>query len=224
MTTTITRLFDNYADAAAVVGELQTIGISHDDISLVSRDADTTGTLGASNAVIGAGANDHHDDGHAGEGLNDHGDITRGASAGAAIGGVGGLLAGLGLMAIPGIGPIVAAGWLVATAAGAGLGAAGGAATGGVVGALKNSGHSDEEAHVYSEGLRRGGTLVSVKTDESQAEDVRRLLERHNGVDASHRGTAYRAAGWTQYDDSAPGYDRSAADTERQSYTRKTTF
>ena len=78
----------------------------------------------------------------------------------------GGLLAGLGLLAIPGLGPIVAAGWLAATAVGAGIGAAGGAATGSLVGALKNSGHTEEDANVYSEGVRRGGTLVSAKVQD----------------------------------------------------------
>src|SRR6185369_6616916 len=76
-----------------------------------------------------------------------------GAGVGAAVGGTAGLLAGLGLMAIPGVGPVVAAGWLVSTLAGA---AAGGLA-GSVVGALTQAGVSKEDADVYAEGLRRGG-------------------------------------------------------------------
>lgn len=200
MSTTITRLFDTYADAEAAVGALEQIGVPHDDISLASSDADRAGAFSATRG----GPHDRDGDGHPDEGLDDHGDVTRGASTGAAIGGVGGLLAGLGLMAIPGLGPIVAAGWLVATVTGAGLGAAGGAATGGVVGALKNSGHTDDEAHVFSEGLRRGGTLVSVKTDEASAADIRGILDSHNGVDAGRRGNAYRETGWTGYDDNAP--------------------
>lgn len=215
MSTTVTRLFDSYADAEAAVGALEQIGVPHADISLASSDADRAGAFSATR-----GEHDHDGDGRPDEGLDDHGDVTRGASTGAAIGGVGGLLAGLGLMAIPGLGPIVAAGWLVATVTGAGIGAAGGAATGGVVGALKNSGHTDEEAHVYSEGLRRGATLVSVKTDEASAADVRATLERYNGVDAAQRGVAYREAGWNGYDEKAPAYDRTEADAERQTYTR----
>ena len=68
-----------------------------------------------------------------------------------------GLLTGLGLMAIPGVGPVVAAGWLVATLAGA----AAGGVTGGAVGALTEAGISKDEADVYAEGLRRGGAVVS---------------------------------------------------------------
>ena len=72
------------------------------------------------------------------------------------------LLAGLGLLAIPGVGPVVAAGWLVATAAGA----AAGGLTGGIVGALTQAGVSDEDAQVYAEGVRRGGTLVTARVND----------------------------------------------------------
>ena len=75
------------------------------------------------------------------------------------VSGTAGLLAGLGLLAIPGLGPVVAAGWLAATA----VGAAAGAATGGVVGALTEAGVSREDADSYAEGVRRGGTLVSAR-------------------------------------------------------------
>ena len=221
MTTTVTRLFDTYADAQSAVTALESMGIKHDNISIASSDADRTDALSNRTSADGAGgSHDRDGDGRPDTGLDDHGDVTRGASTGAAIGGVGGLLAGLGLMAIPGLGPIVAAGWLVATVTGAGIGAAGGAATGGVVGALKNSGHTDEEAHVFSEGLRRGGTLVSVKADDAEAAEVRSTLDRYHGVDAAQRGSAYRETGWNSYDDNAPAYDRAAADAERQIYTR----
>ena len=129
--------------------------------------------------------------------MNDHGDVSRGVSTGAVLGGAGGLLAGLGLLAIPGLGPIVAAGWLAATAAGAGIGAAGGAATGSIVGALKNAGHTDDEAHVYSEGVRRGGSLVSVKVPDNLISEAEAVLQRNKSVDAQTRGQAYRASGWT---------------------------
>jgi hypothetical protein len=67
---------------------------------------------------------------------------------GAVVGGAAGLLAGIGLMAIPGVGPVVAAGWLVATL----TGAAAGGATGGIIGALTQAGVSKEDADVYAEG------------------------------------------------------------------------
>jgi hypothetical protein len=196
MSKTITRLFDNYSDGAAAVRDLEAMGISHDDVSIVANNA----------------RGEH-------EGLKDHGDVQRGASTGALIGGAGGLLAGLGLLAIPGLGPIVAAGWLAATAAGAGIGAAGGAATGGIVEALKNAGHSDEEANVYSEGVRRGGTLVSVKVSDSQVAEAEAILDRNKSVDAATRGEAYRSGGWSNFDSAAPAYTPDEVERERAAFS-----
>ena len=203
MTKTITRLFDNYSDAQSAVTALEGMGISHDDISILANNGDNAHTGSA-----GDGANPDHD-----------GDVSRGASTGAALGGVGGLLAGLGLLAIPGLGPIVAAGWLAATAAGVGLGAAGGAATGTIVGALKNAGHTEEEANVYSEGLRRGGTLVSARVRDEMASRVETLLHSHRAVDASTRGATYRESGWSRFDETAPAYTGDQIARERSAYS-----
>jgi hypothetical protein len=197
MSTTITRLFDEYTDATTAVRDLEALGIDHSDISIVANNA-----------------HGHHDtDGH--DGVNDDGDVTRGTTTGALLGGAGGLLAGLGLLAIPGLGPIVAAGWLAATAAGAGIGAVGGAATGSLVGALKNAGHTDEEANVYSEGVRRGGTLVSAKVPDDQVPAAEAALDRNKAIDTSARGAAYRQSGWTSFDADAPAYTSDEVDAER---------
>ena len=200
MTKTVTRLFDDYADATAAVQQLEALGISHDDISLVANNAH--GRHG----------------GETGADVNDDGDVSRGTTTGALLGGAGGLLAGLGLLAIPGLGPIVAAGWLAATAAGAGIGAAGGAATGGLVGALKESGHTDEDAHVYSEGVRRGGTLVSARVPDDRVTEAQAALDGNRAVDTTTRGTAYRDAGWSGFDHEAPAYSSDQIDRERASY------
>ena len=200
MSQTITRLFDDYTDATAAVSQLEALGISRDDISMVANNAHGQHAVG-----------DH-------DGVNDHGDVSRGTSTGALLGGAGGLLAGLGLLAIPGLGPVVAAGWLAATAVGAGIGAAGGAATGSLVGALKNAGHTEEDANVYSEGVRRGGTLVSAKVPDGQAADAEAVLDRNRSVDAATRGAAYRQSGWTTFDADAPAYTRDQVDEERSRY------
>lgn len=199
MSRTITRLFDNYSDASNAVRDLEAIGIPHADLSIVANNSDKQ--------------HGEHD-----EGVNDEGDVTRGVSAGAVLGGGAGLLAGLGLLAIPGLGPIVAAGWLAATAAGAGIGAVGGAATGGIVGALKNAGHSEEDAHVYSEGVRRGGTLVSAKVADNRADEAEAILQRYGSVDAQTRGQAYRQSGWSRFDDTAPAYSADEVEQERSLY------
>ena len=204
MSKTITRLFDDYADATAAVRDLEALGISHDDISIV-----------ANNAHGQHDVNDH--------GVDDHGDVSRGTSTGALLGGAGGLLAGLGLLAIPGLGPIVAAGWLAATAVGAGIGAAGGAATGSLVGALKESGHTEEDANVYSEGVRRGGTLVSAKVAEADVAQAEAALDRNKSVDAATRGASYRQSGWTSFDADAPAYTSGEVDRERATYAATAT-
>ena len=204
MTKTITGLFDNYTDATNAVRDLESIGISHSEISIVAHDRDHAQTR----------AGDATSD-HIVHGVNADGDVSRGASTGAAIGGVGGLLAGLGLLVIPGLGPIVAAGWLVATVAGAGIGAAGGAATGGIVGALKHAGHSDDEANVYAEGLRRGGTLVSARVPDETVSKAEEVLKRHKSVDAATRGMDYRNGGWERFDEKAPPYKADQVAMER---------
>lgn len=201
MSKTITKLFDNYSDATAALTSLEQLGVPHSDISIV-----------ANNAHGEHGGGDVTD-------VNDHGDVSRGVSTGAALGGVGGLLAGLGLLAIPGLGPIVAAGWLASTVVGAGIGAAGGAATGGIVGALKNAGHSDDEANVYAEGVRRGGTLVSARVDDALVPDAEAILSGHRPVDAAARGSAYRQEGWAGFDADAPAYERDQVDAERTRYS-----
>lgn len=125
-----------------------------------------------------------------------------GAGIGAVVGGGAGLLAGIGSLAIPGVGPVVAAGWLVATLAGAVVG--GGA--GGLVGSLVHTGVSDEEAQVYAEGVRRGGSLVTVRTDDVRAVEVERIMNSRTYVDWRARNRDYRDNGWTGFDEAAPPY------------------
>jgi hypothetical protein len=199
MTQTITGLFDHYDDARRAVQDLEAAGVAHRDISIVGHDKrDAAGNV-AEPAAEDAGT---------------------GAGIGAAVGGVGGLLAGLGLLAIPGIGPVVAAGWLAATAAGAAGGALVGAAAGGLVGALTHAGVSEDDAHVYAEGVRRGGTLVTAKVDEPLVPTARNILSDDRTVNVSERRSAYQAQGWNRFDDSAPAYSDSDIAAERARYDR----
>ncbi|MGO4741283.1 hypothetical protein AB4099_32500 [Bosea sp. 2KB_26] len=173
MTQTLTRSYDSYETARSVVEALEAAGVSTADISVVGRRA---------------GA----DDSNAGEG----------AGIGAALGGAAGLLAGIGLIAIPGIGPVVAAGWLASTAAGA---AAGGIA-GGVVGALTRAGHSEEDANYYAETIRRGGSVVSVRVSDEQVPAVEAILDGATPIDRDARLAEYRATGWSRFDETAAPY------------------
>ena len=192
---TVTGLFDNYDDASDAVGELEASGIPHDAISIV-----------ASNS------SEWYDEGDSTKAADD---ATGGAGVGAVIGGAGGLLTGLGLMAIPGVGPVVAAGWLAATAVGALGGAVVGGAAGGIVGALTDSGVSEKDAHVYAEGVRRGGTLVTAKVDDALAGDAKRILGQTNSVDLEDRRSTYEAGGWTGFDAGAGNYTTTEIDRDR---------
>jgi hypothetical protein len=172
---TIARLYDSYADATAVVNELEASGISHSNISLVANaDAHGRHTAGS---VTGGGTSAvdpaDPDDSDSGAGTK------RGAVAGTLVGGGAGLLAGIGALAIPGIGPLVAAGWLVATLAGAAAGAAGG----GLIGALTGAGVSHDEANAYNEGVKRGGTLVTVRVEDAEVSHAESIMQRRSPVD-----------------------------------------
>lgn len=129
------------------------------------------------------------------------------------VGGAGGLLTGLGIMAIPGVGPVVAAGWLAATAVGAIAGAAVGGAAGGIIGAMTDSGIPESDAHVYAEGVRRGGTLVTARVDEPMVGEAERILGQSRTVDVAARRRDYEASGWTGFDPDAGAYD---PETERE--------
>ena len=185
----IARMFDSYAAAAAAVRDLEAAGFPRDDVSLAAGNAE-----GRYGAASDAPARDADRDGVADRTESGAG---KGAGIGAALGGGAGLLAGIGALAIPGLGPVVAAGWLAAALTGAGVGAA----AGGLLGALTTAGVDEADAHVYAEGLRRGGSLVTVRADEARAAEAEAILARHGPVDAARRGDEYRAGGWTRYSD-----------------------
>jgi hypothetical protein len=106
---------------------------------------------------------------------------------------------------------VVAAGALAATA----LGAAAGAATGGVVGALVSAGVPEEEAHVYCEAVRRGGTLVSVRAADDNVAYVQEIMSRHRPIDPLERRMSYAGQGWTRFDPAAKPYRPTQAEIDR---------
>ena len=118
------------------------------------------------------------------------------------------------MLAIPGVGPVVAAGWLVATLAGAGVGAAAGAAAGGLAGSLTEAGVPEDEAHVYAEGVRRGSSLVTVRADEADAARIEMIMNRTAFVDPAQRRAEYETGGWSRFDESAPPYSSAGVAAE----------
>lgn len=197
---TITALYDTHEEAADAVRALRDAGLRSEDISMVANNAEGYSVEDADDIADGVA-----------EGAG------TGAGIGAILGGAGGLLAGLGALAIPGVGPVVAGGWLVSTAMGAVAGAAVGGATGGLVGALAEAGVPEHEAHVYAEGVRRGGTLVTARVDERRAAAAEAILHRGR-VDISARRADYETEGWERFDEDAPAYSPDQVRNYRASY------
>lgn len=185
---TFSRVYDSYGQAERVVRDLEAAGVPSVDISLV--------------------ANKYVSEKYAD--VDDVSAAASGAGIGAAVGGGAGLLAGVGLLAIPGLGPVVAAGWLASTA----VGAIAGSATGGIIGAMVDSGTPERDAHVYSESVRRGGTLVTVKTDHA-APAIETILDRHRPIDPVARRSEYEKSGWSTFDPNAPPYRPNETEVER---------
>src|SRR5437899_3820403 len=108
-----------------------------------------------------------------------------GATSGAVVGGTLGWLAGIGALAIPGLGPFIAAGPIMAALAGAGAGGA----VGGLTGALIGMGIPEYEAKRYEGRVKDGGILLSVHSDDSQwTKKAKEILERTGAQDASSTG------------------------------------
>jgi hypothetical protein len=161
----VVGVFKRVEDTENAIRALKDAGFDMEKVSLMARNVnaienaeDVTGKKG-NEAKEGASA---------------------GATAGTVLGGVGGLLVGLGALAIPGVGPVVAAGAeisaLASTLAGAGIGAAGG----GLVGALVGLGIPEEKAKTYNERIKAGDYLLMVNGNENEvcrAESI--LSDRH---------------------------------------------
>lgn len=179
----VTALFDSHEDAARVIDRIEAEGVPQSEIAIVSLNAAENRPIAA--AEPGPAARPAEAEAAEGAGA--------GATVGTVLGGGAGLLAGLGLIAIPGVGPLVAAGWLVTALSGAGVGAA----AGGLIGALTGAGLSGTDAETYAEGVRRGGTLVTVRADGDLAERVVALMRRGGAVDLDERAEGWRAQGWT---------------------------
>ena len=153
MSKSVFGIATTHGQAERIVEQLQAQGFAASEISVLMPDTGGTRDVGhvkATKAPEGA---------------------TTGAATGGVTGGVIGLLAGIGALAIPGVGPFIAAGPIMAALSGMAVGAA----TGGVVGGLVGLGIPEIEAKRYEEKLKKGNYLVAVHTDES--EDVDRAKQ-----------------------------------------------
>lgn len=174
---TVVGLFDNITQAQHAVSALEAADISHNDISVITNNQNSHYGMSSTGADAVVPGSDN--------------DPTAEAGRGALAGGITGFLVGLAPFVIPGLGPIAAVGWLASTLVGAGIGA-----TVGVVGALNHAGIPEEDAAYYSEGVRRGGTLVVVKTPDEMADRASRIMDDAGAININERSEQYRREGF----------------------------
>jgi len=157
----VSAVFDDQAEAERAVSELRSAGVNDSAISVIAQEGKTTTTTDGSGIATGDG--------------DDTGGFVKGLVGGGAIG----TLLGIAALAIPGVGPLVAAGAIASSAipAAALTGAAIGAATGGLAKVLTDHGVGDDDARYYEERVNGGSVFVSVDTSEAglsseQASDI----------------------------------------------------
>jgi len=163
---TVVGVFDTSSEAEQAVNELREMGITEDDISIVGREEH-----------VGSGEKDEgHTDAGMRADMGDEGnDLSTGAWTGGALGGLAGLAAGAGAMAIPGIGPVIALGPIAAGLTGA--------AAGGIGGALIDMGIPPEAGKQYEEEVRKGGILSIIEANEDKIYDTAAVLRKNGARD-----------------------------------------
>ena len=168
---TVSAVFDSSAEAERALSELRSQGVSDDKVSIIGRHGEQTDTDTD------------------GDGVNESGGV-KGAIGGA----IGGTILGIAALAIPGVGPFVAAGAIASTAipGAAAIGAGVGAVAGGLTGLLSSHGVSDEDAAYYQDRITNGGIFLSVDTDDSDIspETAQDILFRNGGHNSERARTA----------------------------------
>jgi hypothetical protein len=165
--TAVFGIYKSSAQAESAVDRIAAAGFSHNDISVLLPDTPSSKEFA------------HEKNTKAPEGT------ATGVTTGGVLGGTLGLLAGIGALAIPGVGPFIAAGPIVASLAGLGVGGA----VGGLIGALVGMGIPEYEAKRYEGRVKDGGVLLSVHCDSS--DDIARakdLLKQTGAEDISSAG------------------------------------
>jgi len=178
MVKTLAALYKDSHAAQQVVEALLDTGFSGDDISLLVKNMQ-------------------------GE-RDDAGEMSAGDGAG--LGALVGALVGIGSALVPGMGPLIGTGPLAVVVT-AGIGAAAGALTGGISAGLIDLGLDDEAAGYYEDSLRRGGTVVSVTTQEEWLEWAYNIMNRYDPLKIEEREVKWYTSGWSAHNDSADERD-----------------
>lgn len=202
MIKTVIGSFDSIAEAASVARDLRAAGFLESDVNIV---ANNTQRGYVSDADLRPRATVAEDAATA---------AATGVVAGGALGGAAGLAASLMGLAIPGIGPILAAGPIAAALVGAGAGAV----AGGLIGGLVDVGVSETDAEYYAEAVRRGGALVTVRTDASRTEEAESIMRRHGAIDIEDRVARWRSSGWKGYNPNDAPFSHDEIERDRTTY------
>ena len=161
---TVVGIFDGQHDAEKALNELKDAGLTPDQVSVVAKDTRETQTMVEGSDMAGAETSG----------------ATAGAFLGGITGGIAGWLVGIGALAIPGIGPIVAAGAIATTLGGAAVGAV----AGGLLGALVGAGIPEEDARTYETHVSEGRILITAQAATAdQAQAARDAFDRFGGAD-----------------------------------------
>ncbi|HHX01914.1 MAG TPA: hypothetical protein GX739_04490 [Firmicutes bacterium] len=161
---TVIGVFNQTEAAEKAVKALREKGFTENEISIIAKDQ---GKTKKGDMEVGGDF-----------GTNEN--IADGTAWGGALGGLAGILAGVGALAIPGIGPIVAAGPLA--------GALSGAVTGGVAGGLIDLGIPEERGREYEQKLKAGGILAVVETSEDKVNEASEILRNNGANDVESHG------------------------------------
>jgi hypothetical protein len=205
MLITVCRLYDSYPDAHRVIVALEAAGLPPSETSVISNNSDTWYSAAKNANVVPL----QKDSGGSKAGKADG--KVEGATVGAAIDATAATAASLvTMLAIPGVGAVIGAGWLAAVL---GSMAIGGVA-GGLLGALTHAGINEEDAQVFVEGVRRGGTLVAARVPETELPRVEAMMN-HSAVNLRERCDLYRKSGWQAFDPNAVPYTADQVRSER---------
>ncbi|WFU34380.1 hypothetical protein QA635_08165 [Bradyrhizobium brasilense] len=204
MPITICRLYDSYADARRVIVALEVAGLPSSETSMISNNSDAWYVATESTNIVPLRKQDASSE-TARDGK------FEGAAVGVAIGATAATAASLvTMLALPGIGAVVGMGWFAAILGSMAIGGV----TGGLLGALTNAGINEEDAHVFAEGVRRGGTLIAARVPPAEVPRIDSIMNR-SAVRLQERCELYRRSGWQAFDPNAVPYTADQVRNER---------
>lgn len=170
MSKTVVGVFKSKGQAEKAVEELRDFGVDHQEISIVTRDERRESAEGGRERLEARGEDYEVAD------MDVEGrDVGEGVAWGGGLGGLAGILAGAGALAVPGIGPILAAGPLAAVLTGA--------VTGGIAGGLVDYGVPEERGRDLERKIKEGGILAVVRASDDTADRVVEILRRNGAAD-----------------------------------------